>query len=114
VIWSLVRKPGAFAAYRFREDLFPTLVFRRAYDALRRRRGDRADVEYVRILHLAASTGERLVEHALEALLSEDEPFDYAAVKARALPEQPAIPELSLGEPDLRHYDALLVTTGDR
>ena len=113
VIWSLVRKPGAFAAYRFREDLFPTLVFRRAYDALRRRRGDRADVEYVRILHLAASTGERVVEHALETLLAEDEPFDYAAVKARALPEQPAIPELSLGEPDLRHYDALLVTTGD-
>ncbi len=34
VIWSLVRKPGAFAAYRYREDLFPTLVFRRAYDAL--------------------------------------------------------------------------------
>jgi hypothetical protein len=49
VIWSLVRKPGAFAAYRYREDLFPSLVFRRAYDALRDARGDRADVEYVRI-----------------------------------------------------------------
>ena len=35
VIWSLVRKPGAFAAYRYREDLFPSLAFRRAYDALR-------------------------------------------------------------------------------
>jgi hypothetical protein len=32
VIWSLVRKPGAFAAYRYREDLFPTLTFRRAYE----------------------------------------------------------------------------------
>jgi len=31
VIWSLVQKPGAFARYRYREDLFPTLVFRRAY-----------------------------------------------------------------------------------
>lgn len=30
VIWSLVRKPGAFAAYRYREDLFPTVTFRRA------------------------------------------------------------------------------------
>lgn len=28
VIWSLVRKPGAFAAYRYRDDLFPTLTFR--------------------------------------------------------------------------------------
>ena len=26
VIWSLVRKPGAFAHYRYREDLFPTLA----------------------------------------------------------------------------------------
>jgi hypothetical protein len=34
VIWSLVRKPGAFAAYRYREDLFPSLVFRKAYDGL--------------------------------------------------------------------------------
>lgn len=35
VIWSLVRKPGAFAAYRFRDELFPSLSFRRAYDSLR-------------------------------------------------------------------------------
>ena len=33
IIWSLVRKPGAFARYRFREHLFPTPVFRQAYDA---------------------------------------------------------------------------------
>ena len=26
-IWSLVRKPGAFAHYRYRDDLFPTLTF---------------------------------------------------------------------------------------
>ena len=54
VIGSLVRKPGAFARYRFREQLFPTMHFRLAYDALREWRGERADVEYVRILHLAA------------------------------------------------------------
>ncbi|PWT80250.1 MAG: hypothetical protein C5B58_12045 [Acidobacteria bacterium] len=29
VIWSLVKKPGAFARYRWREELFPTLMFRR-------------------------------------------------------------------------------------
>ena len=37
VIWSLLRKPGAFARYRYREELFPSLTFRRAYDALRAR-----------------------------------------------------------------------------
>ena len=58
VIGSLVRKPGAFARYRFREQLFPTRQFRLSYDALRSWRGDRADVEYVRIPHLAATTGD--------------------------------------------------------
>lgn len=112
VIWSLVRKPGAFAAYRYREDLFPSLVFRRAYDALRTRRGDRADVEYVRVLHLAASTGEHAVEQALTALLERGEAFDYAAVKALAQPTPPSVPELHIGVPDLKHYDALLAYGG--
>lgn len=112
VIWSLVRKPGAFAAYRYREDLFPSLVFRQAYDALRERRGDRADVEYVRVLHLAASTGERAVEQALSALLERGEAFDYAAVKALAQPETPAVPALHIGAPDLGQYDALLAAGG--
>ena len=58
VIGSLVRKPGAFARYRFREQLFPTMQFRLSYDALREWRGERADVEYVRILHLVATTME--------------------------------------------------------
>ena len=51
-----MRKPGAFARYHFREQLFPTMHFRLAYDALRQWRGERADVEYVRILHLAETT----------------------------------------------------------
>src|SRR5206468_4343949 len=94
VIWSLVRKPGAFARYRYREELFPTLTFRRAYDALCATHGDRADVEYVRILHLAASTLETTVAQALETVLATATPFDYAAVKALAAPEPPHVPAL--------------------
>jgi len=30
VIWSLVRKPGRFARYVYREEMFPSVVFRRA------------------------------------------------------------------------------------
>lgn len=108
VIWSLVRKPGAFARYRFREELFPTLVFRRGYDALRRWRGERADIEYVRILHLAASTFESQVGCALELLLETGEPFDYAALKAIAQPEPVAVPEIRIPAPDLSIYDAML------
>jgi hypothetical protein len=45
VIWSLVKKPGAFARYRWREELFPSLVFRRAYDALGGFHHERAGAE---------------------------------------------------------------------
>ena len=35
IIDWLVRKPGAFDNYRYRDDLFPTSRFRIAYDALK-------------------------------------------------------------------------------
>ena len=106
---ALVRKPGAFARYRFREQMFPTMTFRLAYDALKRWRGERTDVEYVRILHLAATTMESTVDSALALLLEAGEPFDYATVKELANPAPPRAPVLSLsGMPDLRVYDSLL------
>jgi len=109
VIWSLVRKPGAFARYRYREELFPTPVFREAYDALFRFRGDRADVDYVRTLHLAASTLECVVEKALRELLEQRAPFDYATIREQAVPARPEIPQLTTPKvPDLRVFDALL------
>jgi hypothetical protein len=107
VIWSLVRKPGAFVRYRYREELFPTPVFRAAYDALCARCGERADIEYVRILHLAASTLEATVERALAERLASGEAFDYASVRALAAPEMPKVPELAvLAAPDLGVCDA--------
>ena len=106
---SLVRKPGAFARYKFREELFPTLTFRRAYDQLTEWRGERADVEYVRILHLAACTMEQDVEAALEVLLDSGERFDYWDTKALVQPEQPAPAEtISRLEPNLAKFDELL------
>ena len=112
VIGSLVRKPGAFARYRFREQLFPTMHFRLAYDALKEWRGERADVEYVRILHLAATTMEATVDSALSLLLETGDPFDYALVRDLAEPKPPEAPALTLaGRPDLKVYDRLLTST---
>ena len=109
VIGSLVRKPGAFARYRFREQLFPTMHFRLAYDALNEWRGERADVEYVRILHLAATTMETTVDSALSLLLEAGKPFDYAEVRDLAEPKVPEAPMLTLsGQPGLKIYDCLL------
>ena len=112
IIGSLVRKPGAFARYRFTEQLFPTMHFRRAYDALREWRGERADVEYVRILHLAATTMETTVDSALSLLLEAGQAFDYAEVRDLAEPKLPEAPALVLsGKPDLQIYDHLLTGT---
>lgn len=110
VIRSLVRKPGAFAAYRYREELFPSLVFRRAYDALCRWRGERADIEYVRILHLAATTLESEVEQALGLLLDGGERFDYAVLQELVEPEPRQVPQVQIPAPDLGRYDARYLT----
>ena len=110
IIGSLVRKPGAFARYRFREQMFPTHTFRLAYDALCGWRGERADVEYVRILHLAATTMESRVDGVLRRLLESGLSFDYAMVRRLSAPAPPTVPELKLqGTVDLGVYDRLLV-----
>jgi len=114
VIWSLVRKPGAFARYVYREELFPSVVFRRAYDAIQTpHHGIKGDVEYLRILHLAASTLEADVEAALSLLLAEDKSVTADAVKA--LVAETATIEVPLLEApvvELGAYDALLAEVG--
>ena len=110
IIESLVRKPRALARYRFREQLFPTRTFRLAYDALCDWRGERADLEYVRILHLAATTMDSKVDRALGRLLESGLSFDYAMVRRLSAPDPPPVPELKLpGTVDLGVYDRLLV-----
>jgi hypothetical protein len=109
VIWSLVRKPGAFANYRYHDDLFPSLAFRRAYDALATGRPERADREYVRVLHLAASTSEAEVEAAVTLLLEQGTAPTLDAVRELVrVPGPAAVPPLAPAALDLGVYDRLL------
>lgn len=114
IIWSLVRKPAGFARYVYREEMFPSPVFRRAYDALQTPdRGTAGDVEYLRILHLAASTMEADVTVALGLLLAEGGTLTSERVKALVLGERrPTVPEMPALTVDLRDYDALLGEVG--
>jgi hypothetical protein len=107
---SLVRKPGAFAQYRYRDDLFPTLTFRRAYDALVHAVPHRADREYVRLLHLAAGTSEAAVDAILAALLAQRRAptFDTVRDRVRA-PAATPVPFVSPAVLDFGIYDDLLV-----
>ena len=73
IIDWLVRKPGAFENYRYREDLFPSSRFRMAWDALRDVAPLRANKRYLELLQLAALEGEARVDQALRCLLEQGE-----------------------------------------
>ncbi|MBA3709880.1 MAG: IS21 family transposase [Planctomycetes bacterium] len=107
VIGWLVRKPGAFARYRYREDLYPSLVFRRAYDALVRHHGERADIEYLRILQLASTAGEARVVAVLALCVDQIGGFDYVTVQTQVAPPVLTVPIIQIPVPDLAVYDAL-------
>lgn len=113
IISSLVRKPGAFANYRYRDELFPSLIFRRAYDRLVSQQPSRADKEYVGVLHLAATTSEGDVEAALSLLLDLDQTPTLAATRGLVQPPRPRdLPVLTEPTLDLAAYDQLLSTRG--
>ena len=99
VIWSLVRKPGAFAHYRYREDLFPSLAFRHAYDALCKRLPQHADRHYVRVLHRASTTSESEVETAIGILLENSQVPTFDAVRDLVrVPQVPVLGRVSVNE----------------
>ncbi len=126
IIWSLVRKPGAFARYVYREELFPAPIFRRAYDALHAGNAGgeiksslqtttALDLAYLRILHLAASTMQSDVEAALALLFDAGQPITVEAVKALvhgAAARGLASTEMTLTLPavELATYDDLLTS----
>jgi hypothetical protein len=112
VIDTLLRKPGGFRDYRYRDDLFPTMVFRQAWEALCARLPPRrADLAYLRILKLAATTLEVTVAAVLATLLAGTEPWDDGTVAAQVRPPLDLPPTITTGVVDLRRYDALLSDT---
>lgn len=72
IIDWLVRKPGAFASYRYRDHLFPTSRFRMVYDFLKDVTPRRCDQQYLEILNMAAKQGEAAVDDALRLLLQSE------------------------------------------
>ncbi|RPJ51897.1 MAG: IS21 family transposase [Methanobacteriota archaeon] len=110
IIDWLVRKPGAFENYRYREELFPTHRFRMAYDGLRRRHPSRAAKEYLEILHLAARENEAAVDDALRTLLDKELPVSLESVeKIVGCPGGIPWPaQIVVREVDLAAYDELL------
>jgi len=113
VIDWLVRKPGAFADYCYRDDLFPSSRFRLAYDRLRAQQPERAAKEYLQILHLAAKESESGVEAVLERLSAGDGRLSAALVleELRKHDKPLSVTAVTVAAVDLRQYDALLEGT---
>jgi hypothetical protein len=110
LIDTLLRKPGGFRRYRFREDLFPQSIFRRAWEQLEQWHPPRrADIIYLRVLRLAARTLESDVAAALELLVNRGQRWDETDVEQWLKPEPVAVPKLNRGAVQLSRYDQLLV-----
>jgi hypothetical protein len=110
VIGWLVRKPGAFERYRYREDLFPTSRFRMAYDVLQEQVPARAVREYLAIVELAALDGEVLVDDALRILLDGEVEMTAKAVAqfVRSAAVVPEVTAVQVAEVNLSCFDQLL------
>ncbi len=109
VIDTLLRKPGGFRNYRYRDNLCPTLIFRQAWDALQERLPPRkADLACLRILKLAAEGLESAVAAVLEDLLNTQAPWNEQLVAERVQPLQPSSPNLQEHSVNLSAYDQRL------
>jgi hypothetical protein len=109
VIDWLVRKPGAFENYRYREDLFPTSRFRMAYDILVEAGSSTSSKRYLKILELAAREGEARVNEALRVLLDRGAPIDGMEVEQllKTADQNPSVTEVTVAPVDLTQFDTL-------
>jgi transposase InsO family protein len=109
LIDSLLRKPGGFRDYRYREALFPSVVFRQAWDQLNQWYSCRkADLIYLRVLRLAAHTLESEVADILNLLVDGQQRWDETDVARLLQPQLLPVPQLTLPQINLAQYDRLL------
>jgi hypothetical protein len=113
LIDRLVRKPGAFENYCYKDDLFPTSQFRIAYDILRDAYSIRqANKEYLKILEVAAKESESLVNEALRWLIHLEEEISFTNVKQVVDSKQQALDptDVYIESVDIQGYDSLYET----
>jgi hypothetical protein len=110
IIDWLVRKPGAFEHYRYRDELFPTSRFRMTFDLLEEQLGlHQGSKEYLKILELAAKNSEVRVDAALLVLLGAvDESISVAGIEAMLGAEHnTTFRDVEVAAVDLRVFDQL-------
>lgn len=114
IIDWLVRKPGAFANYRYKSDLFPTSRFRITYDMLKEQSPALADKEYLKILYLAARESESGVNAALGLLVDKEQRIESQKVEEllEKIRDEDKFRDPEIMAVDLRQYDELSAAMG--
>lgn len=113
IIEWLVRKPGAFENYRYRDDLFPTTRFRMAYDALKKRNPSKASKEYLKILYKAAMEIEAEVDKALNIIFELEIDVTVEALEivlSEFKSDDWSERDVTVRKVDLSSYDHLLIS----
>ena len=110
VIEHLLRKPGAFEEYRYREELFLSPTYRQAYDRLIAEQGQRrGTLEYLRLLKLTSETDAGAVELMLVEYVCPPYPaWSVDQIRKLLLPAPSSQIQQAELQPECQSYDALL------
>jgi hypothetical protein len=110
IIDWLVRKPGAFENYLYKEQLFPTSTFRAAYDVLKASYPQTYVKQYLGILKAASQDGEARVGRVIKSLISNENLTLKALLEALSSPEKiESLTDVTVFEIDLDIYDSTLL-----
>ena len=112
IIDWLIRKPGAFDNYKFRDDLYPTTYFRITYDNFVKDKPANAVKDYLKLLYLAKYEGESTVNDILVYLINNNYLISYFVIEqlVKLKNELPKRTEVSITNPDLSIYNSLIKT----
>lgn len=109
LVGALKMKPGAFARWTLRDEVFPREVYRLTWERLSQRCAERhACKTMVGLLGLAADGHEAQLAAMLQELIAQDELPDLEELNERLKPPATELPEVNIALPDLAEYDRLL------
>lgn len=108
IIAGLMRKPGAFTNYHYRDHLFPTIVFRKLYDKLIKTHPVNGTKQYLQILHLAAVNSESEVEVAISLLMEGKITPTINSIKELLYIKSQEKIVVHVDQPVAKQYDSLL------
>lgn len=108
IIHSLKKKPGAFENYKYKEQMYPNLLFRKAYDMLRSNyTNDTANKYYIDLLYLAKMYSVEEVTTAIAALIRK-KVVPKSELITPHLIQVITVPEVTINQPNLEEYNELL------